>query len=64
MSRNARPPRSMRLYPTSASADMAAAPTNIAAAPLRDFWLSEQGDCGSRFDAIQSALDEALGAAA
>lgn len=75
--RNARPPRSMRLYPTSAEADMAAfdelpplirrrladAPNNIAAAPLRDFWLSETGDCVERFTAIQSALDDARVAA-
>lgn len=73
MSRNARPARRMQLYPASAVADMeafdalpapirarlASAVTNIAAIPLRDFWISDVGDCVQRFTALQSALDDA-----
>lgn len=68
----------MPAYPVGGAADMAAfdalprpvrdrlrdAPVNVAAIPLRDFWLTASGDCLARVAAIQAALDDALGAAA
>lgn len=74
MSGNGRARRSMGAYPVSGDVDMAAfdalpppvrgrlrdAPVNVAAVPLRDFWMSGCGGEGQRIAAIQRALDAAL----